>query len=48
MAAYNVLPTKQAQPGRASKWAAAATLAKAYLFQKKYDEAKTLLLEIVG
>src|SRR5688572_3831532 len=48
MAAYNVLPTKQAQPGRASKWAAAATLAKAYLFQKKYDEAKVLLLEIVN
>ncbi len=48
MAAYNVLPTKQAQPGRASKWAAAATLAKAYLFQKKYDPAKTLLLEIVA
>jgi starch-binding outer membrane protein, SusD/RagB family len=47
-AAYNVLPTKQSQPGRASKWAAAATLAKAYLYQKKYDPAKTLLLEIVN
>ena len=47
-AAYDVLPTKQTQPGRASKWAAAATLAKAYLFQKKYTEAKALLLQIVG
>jgi hypothetical protein len=48
LAAYSALPTKQAQVGRASKWAAAATLAKAYLFQKKYPEAKTLLLEIVN
>ncbi len=47
-AAYSVLPVKQAQPGRASKWAAAATLAKAYLFQKKYAAAKTLLEEIVA
>jgi starch-binding outer membrane protein, SusD/RagB family len=46
--AYGLLPVKQAQVGRPSKWAAAATLAKAYLFQKKYVEAKTLLLEIVG
>jgi starch-binding outer membrane protein, SusD/RagB family len=46
--AYNTLPTKQTQPGRASKWAAAATLAKAYLFQKKYAEAKPLLLAIVN
>jgi len=47
-AAYDVLPPKQVQVGRASKWAAAATLAKAYLFQKKFAEAKTLLLEIKG
>lgn len=45
--AYNNLPVKQTQPGRASKWAAAATLAKAYLFQKKYNEAKPLLEAIV-
>lgn len=45
-AAYEVLPPKQTQPGRASKWAAAATLAKAHLFQKEYAEAKTLLEEI--
>jgi hypothetical protein len=48
LAAYSVLPNKQSQVGRASKWAAAATLAKAYLYQKKYAEAKTLLLEIVN
>jgi starch-binding outer membrane protein, SusD/RagB family len=47
-AAYDVLPVKQAQVGRASKWAAGATLAKAYLFQKKYAEAKTLLEAIVA
>ncbi|WP_438834716.1 RagB/SusD family nutrient uptake outer membrane protein [Chryseosolibacter histidini] len=45
-AAYEVLPPKQTQPGRASKWAAAATLAKAHLFQKEYPEAKALLEEI--
>ena len=48
MAAYNVLPVDQAQPGRASKWAAAATLAKAHLFQSEYAEAKVLLEEIVA
>jgi hypothetical protein len=47
-AAYDILPVKQSQPGRASKWAAAATLAKAYLFEKKFAEAKVLLDEIVA
>ncbi|WP_080240554.1 RagB/SusD family nutrient uptake outer membrane protein [Spirosoma rigui] len=47
-AAYDVLPTKQSQVGRPTKWAAAATLAKAYLFQKKYAEAKVLLEGIVA
>lgn len=47
-AAYEVLPPKQTQPGRASKWAAAATLAKAHLYQKEYAEAKALLEEIKG
>ena len=46
--AYDVLPTKQTQPGRPTKWAAGATLAKAYLFQQKYTEAKTLLEAIVA
>jgi len=48
LAAYQVLPTKQTQPGRATKWAAAATLAKAYMFQEKYADAKVLLEEIVN
>lgn len=47
-AAYDVLPAKQTQPGRVTKWAAGATLAKAYLFQKKYAEAKPLLEAIVA
>ena len=47
-AAYDVLPAKQTQVGRPTKWAAAAELGKAYLFQKKYPEAKTLLEAIVG
>lgn len=47
-AAYEVLPATQTQKGRVTKWAAAATLAKAYLFQKKFAEAKTLLEAIVA
>ncbi|MBT1711498.1 RagB/SusD family nutrient uptake outer membrane protein [Fulvivirgaceae bacterium PWU5] len=47
LAAYNTLPATQRQRGRATKWAAAATLAKAYLFQEKYPEAKILLEAIV-
>jgi starch-binding outer membrane protein, SusD/RagB family len=46
--AYKNLPNRWAgQPGRATKWAAAATLAKAKLFQGKFAEAKVLLEEIV-
>ena len=33
-AAYAVLPTSQSQPGRPTKYAAGAEIAKAYLFQK--------------
>lgn len=47
-AAYDALPAKQSQVGRPTKWAAAAELGKAYLFQKKYAEAKTLLEAIVA
>lgn len=47
-AAYDVLPTTQSAKGRATKWAAGATLAKAYLFQKKYAPAKTILEAIVA
>ncbi|MFC0181406.1 Starch-binding associating with outer membrane [Pseudarcicella hirudinis] len=46
--AYDNLPAKQAQVGRANKWSAAAMLAKAYLFQGKYAPAKTLLEAIVA
>ena len=41
------LPATQAQKGRATKWAAMAYLAKAYIFQKKWDLAKPLLLDIL-
>jgi|688.fasta_scaffold21386_8 hypothetical protein len=41
------LPATQAQKGRATKWAAMAYLAKSYLFQKKWDLAKPLLLDIL-
>jgi len=41
-----VLPATQAQKGRATKWAALTYLAKAYMFQKKYAEAKTILEDV--
>jgi tetratricopeptide (TPR) repeat protein len=40
--AYNSLPVTQSEVGRVNKWAAGAYLAKTYLYQKKYQEAKTL------
>jgi starch-binding outer membrane protein, SusD/RagB family len=47
--AYDNLPnTWPGQPGRATKWAAAATLGKAYMFQSKYDLAKPLFDAIVN
>ncbi len=46
--AYDNLPERQTQPGRATKWAAAATLAKAQMYQKKWTDAKTLLTAIVA
>ncbi len=46
-AAYDALPVNQAQPGRPTKWAAGAMLAKAYLFQQKFAEAKPILEAIV-
>lgn len=47
-AAYDVLPVNQSQKGRATKYAAAAFLAKAYLFQAKFTQAKPLLDEIIN
>lgn len=42
------LPDVQSAPGRANKWAAKAFLAKAYLYQKKYVEAKPLFDDIIA
>ncbi|MBO9637500.1 RagB/SusD family nutrient uptake outer membrane protein [Siphonobacter aquaeclarae] len=42
------LPATQSQKGRATKYAAMAYLAKAYLFQKKWAAAKPLLEAIVA
>jgi hypothetical protein len=46
-AADNLTPTKS-DVGRANKWAAKAFLAKVYLFQQKFTEAKPLLAEIIS
>ncbi len=40
--AYDSLPETQGAPGRANKWAAAAYLAKVYMYQQKFTEAKAL------
>ena len=42
MFAYNNLPETQPQVGRVNKWAAAAYLAKIYMYQNKFNEAKAL------
>ncbi|MCU0346734.1 MAG: RagB/SusD family nutrient uptake outer membrane protein [Saprospiraceae bacterium] len=46
--AYDNLPEVQSGAGRANKWAAAAFLGKAYLFQKKYSEAKSKFDEVIN
>ncbi|MEP6950506.1 MAG: RagB/SusD family nutrient uptake outer membrane protein [Ginsengibacter sp.] len=46
--ATNNLPGKQPNIGRVNKWAAMAFLAKAYLFQHRYDSARTLLNQIIA
>ena len=46
-AAIADLPETQAQAGRANKWAATAFLAKAYMYQHKYDDAKPLLNQLI-
>ena len=40
--AYENLPRTQSEIGRANKWAAGAYLAKAYLYQHKFAEAKAI------
>jgi starch-binding outer membrane protein, SusD/RagB family len=42
------LPETQTQKGRANKWAAAAFLAKVYMFEHKYAQAKTLLDQLIA
>ena len=47
-AADNLPESHGAQVGRANKWAAKAYLAKAYMFQHKYSEAKPLFDDIIA
>lgn len=45
--ALDNLPATQAEIGRVNKWAAAAYLAKVYVYQEKWPEAKTLYDDII-
>ncbi len=45
--AYDNMPEVQKYKGQANKWAAACYLAKAYMFEKKFAEAKALLNTII-
>lgn len=45
--AMDNMPAIQKYKGQANKWTAACYLAKAYMFQKKFTEAKTLLNTII-
>jgi hypothetical protein len=47
-AAYDGLPETSSSVGRANKWAAAVYLAKTYLYEKKYAEAKALFDLIIA
>ncbi len=46
--AIDNLPATQPQKGRANKWAAIAYLAKVYMFQDKYAQAKPLLEDLIA
>lgn len=46
--AANHLTETKTQVGRGNKWAAKCFLVKAYMFQKKFSEAKTLLEDIIA
>lgn len=46
--AYDNLPETQSAAGRANKWAAASYLAKTYMYQKKFTEAKALFDLIIA
>jgi starch-binding outer membrane protein, SusD/RagB family len=45
--AYDMMPAVQKYKGQANKWTAACYLAKAYMFEKKFTEAKALLNTII-
>lgn len=46
--AYNNLPETQGQVGRPNSWAAASYLAKTYMYQNKFAEARTLYTSIIN
>ncbi|HTI94328.1 MAG TPA: RagB/SusD family nutrient uptake outer membrane protein [Puia sp.] len=46
--AYDSLPESQTEVGRANKWAAAAYLAKTYLYEKKYQDAEPLFTAVIN
>jgi starch-binding outer membrane protein, SusD/RagB family len=46
--AVNNLPTTQPYKGQANKYAAEAYLAKVYMFEAKYDQAKALLDDVIN
>lgn len=46
--AMDNLPATWSDAGRVNKWAAASYLAKTYLYQKKYAEAKTLFTDVIN
>lgn len=46
--AFENLPAKQVAVGRANKWAAAAYLAKTYLYQHKFAEAKDMFDQVIA
>ncbi|GAB3913366.1 RagB/SusD family nutrient uptake outer membrane protein [Larkinella knui] len=46
--AMDNLPATQSEIGRVNKWAAASYLAKTYLYEHKYAEAKTVFDQVVG
>jgi len=46
--AMDNLPSTQAQVGRANKWAAASYLGKAYMFEHKFAEAKTIFDQVIS
>ncbi len=46
--AVDNLPETQAAAGRANKWAAAAYLAKTFLYQNKFSEAKSMFDQVIA